>query len=107
MDDVEPDGCDDPPLTADTLADLQAGLLEDDTAARLRKQVRDDPDARQTMEALNRVRREVAGLGSDASSAPDVDPAAADRIAAALRAEGPAGSSAAHTVGRGRLPRSA
>ena len=38
------------------------------------------------MDALNRVRREVAALGSDPSSAPDVDPAAVDRIGAALRA---------------------
>ena len=33
------------PLTVELLADLQAGLLDDDTAARLRKQVRADPDA--------------------------------------------------------------
>ena len=56
------------------------------------------------MDALNRVRREVAALGSDPSSAPDVDPAAVDRIAATLRAER---AGAAHAVGRGRLPRSA
>jgi hypothetical protein len=103
MDDA---GRDDPPLTAEALADLQAGLLDDDTAARLRKQIRTDPDARQTMDALNRVRREVAALGSDPSSAPDVDTAAVDRIGAALRAE-PARAGATHTVGRGRLPRSA
>jgi hypothetical protein len=95
---------DDPPLTVDSLADLQAGLHDDHTAARLRKKVRTDADARQTMDALNRVRREVAALGSDPSSAPDVDPVAADRIGAALRAER---AGAAHTVGRGRLPRSA
>ena len=29
---------DDPPLTVDSLADLQAGLHDDNTAARLRKQ---------------------------------------------------------------------
>jgi hypothetical protein len=103
MDAAEPDEGALPP-TVDSLADLQAGLLDDETAARLRKQVRTDSDARQSMDALNRVRREVAALGSDPSSAPDVDPAAADRIAAALRAERPG---AAHTVGRGRLPRSA
>src|ERR1700761_9486717 len=103
MDAAEPDEAD-PPPTVDSLADLQAGLLDDETAARLRKQVRTDPGARQSMDALNRVRREVAALGSDPSSAPDVDPAAVDRIAGALRAERPG---AAHTVGRGRLPRSA
>jgi hypothetical protein len=100
MDDA---GRDDPP-TVDSLADLQAGLLDDETAARLRKQVRTDSGVRRSMDALNRVRREVAALGGDPSAAPDVDPAAVDRIAGALRAER---AGAAHTVGRGRLPRSA
>ncbi len=76
MDGVGPDNSDnagaDPPLTVEALADLQAGLLDDDTAARLRKRVRADPDAQQTMAAFNRVRRDVAALGADASSAPDV-----------------------------------
>lgn len=93
----------DPPLTVDALADLQAGLLDDDTAARLRKQVRKDPDAQQTMEALNRVRRDIAALGADESSAPDVAPGVVDGVVAALRREQPA----AHTIGRGRLPRRA
>jgi hypothetical protein len=101
---MDDDGRDDPPPTVEALADLQAGLVDDDTAARLRKKVRADPDARQTMSALNRVRREVAALGSDPSSAPEVDPAAVDRIRAALGAER---AGAAHAVGRGRLPRSA
>jgi hypothetical protein len=101
---MDEDGRDDPPPTAEALADLQAGLLDDDDAARLRKLVRTDADVRQTMDALNRVRREVAALGSDPSSAPGVDPAAVDRIGATLRAER---AGAAHTVGRGRLPRSA
>jgi hypothetical protein len=57
-------GRDDPP-TIETLADLQAGLLDDETAARLRKQIRSDPQARLTMEALNRVRRDVAQLGPE------------------------------------------
>jgi hypothetical protein len=77
----------DPPLTVDALADLQAGLLDDDTAARLRKQVRKDPDAQQTMEALNRVRRDIAALGADESSAPDVAPGVVDGVVAALRRE--------------------
>jgi hypothetical protein len=99
MDGVEPSEGADPPLTAEVLADLQAGLLDDDTAARLRQRIRTDPAAQQTMQALNRVRREVAALGSDESSAPPVDPAVVDGIAAHLRA--------AHSVPRGRLPRSA
>lgn len=60
MDTVDPD---DLPLTAETLADLQAGLFDDETAARLRRRIRDDPGARQTMDALNRVRRDIAALG--------------------------------------------
>jgi len=104
MDGVEPAGDEEPPLTADTLADLQAGLLDDDVAARLRQRIRSDPSARQTMEALNRVRRDVTALRSDADSAPPVDPAIVDRIAAGLRA---APTGAAHAVRRGRFPRPA
>jgi hypothetical protein len=90
---------DDPPLTVDSLADLQAGLHDDNTAARLGNKVRTDPDAQQTMDALNRVRGDVAALSSDGSSAPEVDPAVVNRIGAALRAQ--------HAVRRGGLPRSA
>jgi hypothetical protein len=102
MDGVEPADGDNPPLTTDTLADLQAGLFDDETAARLRQRIRTDPEARQTMEALNRVRRDVAALGADAASAPPVDSATVDRITVGLRAE-PTG--AAHAVRRGRFPR--
>jgi hypothetical protein len=93
-------GREDPP-TVDSLADLQAGLLDDETAARLRKQIRTDPDARKTMAALNQVRRDVAALGSDPSSAPPVAPEVVDGIAAAL------GGGPAHSVHRGRFPRPA
>ncbi len=89
---------DDPP-TVDSLADLQAGLLDGETAAKLRERIRTDAGARQTMEALNRVRREVAALGSDQPSAPPVDSEVVDDIAATLHA--------AHSVQRGRLPRPA
>jgi hypothetical protein len=110
MDGVEPGECDEvganPPLTVEALADLQAGLVDDDTAARLRKKVRADPDARQTMDALNRVRRDIAALGTDASSAPEVAPQVVDSVVAALRAERPERSRrrAAHTVRPGSLP---
>jgi hypothetical protein len=110
MDGVEPGECDEaganPPLTVEALADLQAGLVDDDTAARLRKKVRADPDARQTMDALNRVRRDIAALGTDASSAPEVAPQVVDSVFAALRAERPERSRrrAAHTVRPGSLP---
>src|SRR5271154_454843 len=90
---------DDPPATVDALAALQGGLLDDDAAARLRRQVRTDTDAGQALDALNRVRREVAALGSDPSSAPDVDPAAVDRIRTTLRKQ--------HALERGGLPRPA
>jgi hypothetical protein len=54
--------------------------------------------------ALARVRRDLAELGSDAASAPDVPPDVTARVVAALRAEsGP--STAAHTVRRPRLRR--
>jgi hypothetical protein len=100
---MDDDAGTDPPLTVAALADLQAGLLDDDTAARLRNKVRTDQDAQHALEALNRVRRDVAALGADPSSAPAVDPAVVERIGAALRSP----SGPAHTVGRGRLPRSA
>jgi hypothetical protein len=112
MDGVGPGGSDgagaDQPLTVEALADLQAGLLDDDTAARMRKRVRADPDARQTMDALNRVRHDIAKLGTDAASAPDVAPEVVDGIAATLRAQRLDGSrrGAAHTLRPGRLPRS-
>lgn len=44
----------DPPLTVELLADLQAGLLDDATAARIRSRVRSDPQAQQILRALNR-----------------------------------------------------
>ncbi|WP_370328544.1 anti-sigma factor family protein [Candidatus Mycobacterium methanotrophicum] len=99
----------DPQLTVEALAELQAGLLDDDTAARLRKSVRADPHAQQTMDALNRVRRDIAALGADASSASEVPPRIVDAVAAALRAERPQswGVRAAHTVRTGALPRPA
>jgi hypothetical protein len=96
---MDDDAGSDPPLTVETLADLQAGLLDGDTAARLRKRVRADPVAQQNVDALNRVRREVAALGADPSSAPDVDADIVDRIGGTLRAQ--------HTVERGGLPRPA
>jgi hypothetical protein len=67
------------------LADLQAGLLDDDAAARVRRQVRADPDAAAMLRALNRVRSDVAAVGADPASAPDTPPAVAARISAALR----------------------
>src|SRR5437588_3907241 len=75
----------DPPLTVELLADLQAGLLDNGAAARLRNRVRADPDAQQMMHALNRVRREIGAVGTDISAAPAVAPTVIDSIGAALR----------------------
>jgi hypothetical protein len=74
------------PVTPRLLADLQAGLLDDETAARVRRQVRNDPEAERMVAALDRVRRDLADLGSDAATAPDVPHEVADRVAAGLRA---------------------
>jgi hypothetical protein len=83
-------GDDDGPLTPDLLADLQAGLLDDATAERLRQRIRDEPKAAHTSAGLDRVRRDLADLGADTSSAPDVPAAVTARIGAALHADRPA-----------------
>jgi hypothetical protein len=83
-DDETADGATDPPLTVELLADLQAGLLDDDSAARLRKRVREDPEAEKMMRALNQVRCDVATLGADPASAPDVPSEVTARISAAF-----------------------
>jgi hypothetical protein len=92
----------DPPLTVELLADLQAGLLDDDSAARVRKRVRDDPEAQAIVHALNRVRSDVATLGADPASAPDVPPEVASRVSAALRAADQSG--ATHSARPGIRP---
>lgn len=99
---------DDPPLTVELLADLQAGLLDDDTAARVRSRVRADPAAAHALDGLNRVRRDVAALPD--SPAPEVPLAVVARIGAALRGAGPSprrcriGGPPAHAVRPGRSP---
>ena len=98
-DEDPPAGSADPPLTVELLADLQAGLLDDHTAARVRRQVRADPDAEATLRALNRVRSDVAAVGADPASAPEPPPAVAARISAALRsASGSSTGGAAHSA---------
>jgi hypothetical protein len=78
----------DPPLTVDLIADLQAGLLDDEAAARVRRQVRADPEAADVLNALNRVRSDVAAVGT--APAPDAPPQVTARVSAAL-ADGPPG----------------
>jgi hypothetical protein len=103
----EPDAHDvgDPggPLTVELLADLQAGLLDDETAAEVRKRVRTDPEAKGVLQALNQVRNDLADAGAtDSADAPEPPPAAADRISTALRAPR-AAHSARPPMGRARL----
>lgn len=74
------------PVTVDLLADLQAGLLDDPTAARLRRRARTEPDVKATLDALERVRRDVSALGVDSASAPEVPAHVTAAIDAALHA---------------------
>ncbi len=87
----------DPPLTVELLADLQAGLLDDENAARVRRRIRADPQAQGMLRALDRVRRDVAAVAADPASTPEPPPEVADRISAALGARpasGPPGDAA-------------
>jgi|EndMetStandDraft_3_1072993.scaffolds.fasta_scaffold00797_12 hypothetical protein len=77
------------PITLELLADLQAGLLDDDAAAELRQRIRTDRDAAETLTALDRVRRDLADLGTDDASAPEVPAELTARIGAALQAAPP------------------
>jgi hypothetical protein len=80
------------PITVEVLADLQAGLLDDDSAAHVRQRVRDDEALGRQLAALDQVRRDLALLSADAPSAPEVPPAVTERVVASLRADraGPA-----------------
>src|ERR1700757_38839 len=79
----------DPPLTVERLADLQAGVLDDEAAAKVRRQVRADPHAEATLRALNQVRRDVAAVGADPTSAPEAPPEVIARITEAWTSGGP------------------
>ncbi|QZH66388.1 hypothetical protein [Mycolicibacterium farcinogenes] len=80
-------------IPADLLADLQAGLLDDATAAEVRRRVRTDPvagpEARSTLAALDRVRRDLRELGADSRSAPPVPAEVSARLSDVLRAQPP------------------
>ncbi len=97
----------DPSPAVEVLADLQAGLLDDESAARVRRRVRTDPRAERTLRALHQVRRDVAAAGADPTSAPDVPPEVTARISAALASShSPSGGAAAHSARpRGRPAR--
>jgi hypothetical protein len=94
---VERDGddCFVGPVPVELLADLQAGLLDDHTAACLRRRARTDAEVAARLAALDRVRRDLADLGRDAASAPGLPPDLTARIGAALRRRRP-------SSGRGR-----
>ena len=77
------------PITPELLADLQAGLLDDATAAALRQRVRTDSAAAGMLSALDRVRRDLADLGADQGTAPDVPAEVTARVGAALQAAPP------------------
>jgi hypothetical protein len=74
----------DGPVTVDLLADLQAGLLDDRTAADVRRRARTDPEVARRLAILDRVRRDVAHLGVDAASAPDIPADVTARVGAAV-----------------------
>jgi hypothetical protein len=90
--DGEADDRFDGPVTVDILADLQAGLLDDRTAALLRQRARAEPIIAARLAALDRVRRELAELGAEGASAPDVPADVTARIGSALRSEAPSAS---------------
>ena len=105
-----PDSSPDPdpvPTTLDLLADLQAGLLDDATAARVRSRARSDPEAARMLARLDAVRRELADLGADEQTAPDVPEIVTAQVGAALRAAPRPGSPSAgeHAVSRPQLSR--
>jgi hypothetical protein len=82
-------------LTPTLLADLDAGLLDDATAARVRRQAAADPDAVHLLAALAAVRRELRRLGEDDRGAPAVPPDITERVVTALR--GPADTATGNT----------
>jgi hypothetical protein len=94
----------DAPITIGVLADLQAGLLDDETAAHVRQRVRNDNALAGQLAALDRVRRDLVLLGADAPSAPEVPAAVTEHVAAALRAADDARSrDAGHAVRGARM----
>lgn len=80
-----PGGGDSRSWTVDELAEMQAGALDDATAAEMWSRVRHDPDAMAALDALDTTKAELAGL-RDAPVPPMPDDVAA-RIDAALAAE--------------------
>lgn len=77
-----------PPYSADLLADLHAGVLDDDVTAGLWPAVRRDPDAMAVIAALDSVSRRLRALGAaEDVESPQIPPEVAARIDAALTAD--------------------
>ncbi|MGW4578890.1 hypothetical protein ACWELP_09335 [Rhodococcus aetherivorans] len=77
-----------PPYSADLLADLHAGVLDDDVTAELWPAVRRDPDAMAVIAALDSVSRRLRALGAaEDVESPPIPPEVAARIDAALTAD--------------------
>ncbi|MEE2031731.1 hypothetical protein [Rhodococcus chondri] len=76
-----------PPYSADLLADLHAGALDDDLADRLWPRVRRDPDAMAVIASLDAVQSRLRSLGDAAPTTP-IPPEVAARIDTALAAQG-------------------
>ena len=83
------------PVSLEQLADLQAGLLDDATAARLRRRIRDDPAVARRYAELEQVRRDLHDLADDRTES-DMPADVTARIGSALRDAG--SGPARHTV---------
>ncbi|WP_260971470.1 hypothetical protein [Mycolicibacterium llatzerense] len=82
-------------VTHQQLADLQAGLLDDATAARLRQRIRDDPAVARRYAELEQVRRDLHDLADDDAES-DIPAGVTAHIGSALRDAG--AQPARHTV---------
>ena len=71
-------------VSLEQLADLQAGLLDDATAAELRRRIRDDPAVARQYAALEQVRRDLHALADDTADS-DIPAEVTARIGSALR----------------------
>jgi hypothetical protein len=97
-----------PPWSVDVLADLHAGVLDDDRAAELWPVVNADPDARAVLDALDATRADLASLAD--APAPPMPAEFAARLDAALAAEAAAAfpeqrtTSAPRQAGSGDAP---
>lgn len=76
-----------PPFSVDLVADLHAGVLPDDVAARLWPRVRADPEAMKVVAALDATRSDLASAPLTAEPPPPAVTAAIESTLAAIRAD--------------------